>query len=75
MGFAYIAGGAHTTCKASDGAEGECPELDGGSSSTAGLQYYINDVAQTADESGFGLDACAHCAHVARTWRLAALPD
>ena len=29
VGFAYIAGGAHTVCKDSDGNEGECPEIGG----------------------------------------------
>jgi hypothetical protein len=62
VGFSYIAGGAHTTCKDADGVEGECPELGGaaeasGSSGTPSvLQYYVNDEAVTDDESGFGLD-------------------
>jgi hypothetical protein len=62
VGFSYIAGGAHTECKDADGVAGECPELGGvseasGHSGTASiLQYYVNDVAVTDDESGFGLD-------------------
>merc|ERR1719443_1553363 len=56
VGFAYIAGGAHTECPAGSGAE--CPEL-GGENQTGGstIQYYVNNVAVTNDESGFGLDA------------------
>jgi len=61
VGFAYIAGGAHTQCPAGSGAE--CPEVGGvseASGSTSGastLQYYVDNVAVTSDESGFGLDA------------------
>jgi uncharacterized protein (DUF305 family) len=56
VGFAYIAGGAHTECTASDGTVGECPELGGESAGTT-IQYYVDGVAVTSDESGFGLDA------------------
>merc|ERR1712226_130119 len=42
--------------KAGDGSEGECPEL-GGEDAGSTLQYYVDDAAQTKDESGFGLDA------------------
>jgi len=41
VGFAYEPGGAHF----------DLPEVEG-----EGLQYYVNDVAVTDDESGFGLD-------------------
>ena len=51
VGFSYIAGGAHTVCNG-----GECPEL-GGEAAGSTLQYYVNNVAVTDDESGFGLDA------------------
>jgi len=54
VGFAYIAGGAHTECPAGSGAE--CPELGGETGGTT-IQYYVNNVAITNDESGFGLDA------------------
>jgi len=56
VGFSYIAGGAHTECKDSAGAAGECPEL-GGEDGGSTLQYYVRGVAVTDDESGFGLDA------------------
>jgi uncharacterized protein (DUF305 family) len=56
VGFSYIAGGAHTECKDSEGAAGECPEL-GGEDGGSTLQYYVRGVAVTDDESGFGLDA------------------
>jgi hypothetical protein len=56
IGFAYIAGGAHTECADSEGAIGECPEL-GGETPTTTIQYYVDDVPVTDDESGFGLDA------------------
>ena len=56
VGFAYIAGGAHTECKDDSGAMGECPEL-GGEDGTTTIQYYVDGVARTDDESGFGLDA------------------
>merc|ERR1719262_1014178 len=51
IGFAYIAGGAHTECKAADGSLGECPELEDE------LQSFVNGAPVTDDESGFGLDA------------------
>jgi uncharacterized protein (DUF305 family) len=35
---------------------GECPELGGEDDGTT-IQYYVNGVAVTSDESGFGLDA------------------
>ena len=54
VGFAYIAGGAHMECVG--GPEGECPEL-GGEAAGSTLQYYVDGVAVTNDESGFGLDA------------------
>jgi hypothetical protein len=53
VGFAYIAGGAHTEC--AGGEDGACPELGGEDPETT-IQYYVNDVAITDDESGFGLD-------------------
>ena len=56
VGFAYIAGGAHTECRDADGVAGECPEL-GGEAAGSTLQYYVNGIAVTDDESGFGLDA------------------
>lgn len=56
VGFSYIAGGAHTECKDGDGGLGECPELGGEEPSTT-IQYYVDGVAVTDDESGFGLDA------------------
>ena len=59
VGFSYIAGGAHTECKDGDGGLGECPELGGEEPSTT-IQYYVDGVAVTDDESGFGLDACAY---------------
>jgi len=54
VGFAYIAGGAHTECPAGSGAE--CPELGGETGGTT-IQYYVNNLAITNDASGFGLDA------------------
>ena len=56
VGFAYIAGGAHTACKDSTGTLGECPELGGEPAGTT-IQYYVDGVAVTSDESTFGLDA------------------
>ena len=56
VGFAYIAGGAHTSCKDTNGVAGECPELGGEAAGTT-IQYYVGGVAVTSDESGFGLDA------------------
>lgn len=56
VGFAYIAGGAHQECTASDGKKGECPEL-GGEASGSTLQYYVDGKAVISDESTFGLDA------------------
>jgi uncharacterized protein (DUF305 family) len=56
VGFAYIAGGAHSECVATDGAKGECPEL-GGETGKSTLQYFVDGKAVTNDESGFGLDA------------------
>jgi len=57
VGFAYIAGGAHTECKQDTaGTLGECPELGGEAAGTT-IQYYVDGVAVTGDESGFGLDA------------------
>ena len=57
VGFAYIAGGAHTECKQDQaGNLGECPELGGEDGGTT-IQYYVDGVAVTDDESGFGLDA------------------
>lgn len=56
VGFSYIAGGAHAECKDENGEVGECPELGGEDPSTT-IQYYVDDVAITNDESGFGLDA------------------
>ena len=56
VGFAYIAGGAHTACKDSTGTLGECPELGGETGGTT-IQYYVDGVAVTSDESTFGLDA------------------
>lgn len=47
VGFAFEAGGALNSC----GDEEECPEVE------EGLQYYVDGVAKTEDESGFGLDA------------------
>jgi len=55
VGFSYIAGGAHTSCMDSTGAAGECPELGGETPTT--IQYHVNEIAVTTDESGFGLDA------------------
>ena len=56
IGFAYIAGGAHTSCKDVAGVADECPELDENT-----IQYYIDDVAvKDANLPGsgpFGLDA------------------
>ena len=57
VGFSYIAGGAHAECKDENGEVGECPEL-GGEDPSSTIQYYVDDVAVTDDESGFGLDAC-----------------
>ena len=58
VGFAYIAGGAHTECKQDQaGTLDECPELGGEAGGTTTIQYYVDDVAETTDESGFGLDA------------------
>ena len=57
VGFAYIAGGAHTECKQDQaGNLDECPELGGETPATT-IQYYVDGVARTDDESGFGLDA------------------
>ena len=56
VGFAYIAGGAHTSCKDAAMVAGECPELGGEAAGTT-IQYYVGGVAVTSDESGFGLDA------------------
>ena len=56
VGFAYIAGGAHTECRDDAGALGECPELGGEAGGTT-IQYYVDGVARTDDESTFGLDA------------------
>jgi hypothetical protein len=56
VGFAYIAGGAHTECKDAAGDLGECPEL-GGEAAGSTIQYYVNGNAVTDDESEFGLDA------------------
>jgi hypothetical protein len=56
VGFAYIAGGAHTECKQGDGTLGECPELGGEEPETT-IQYYVDGDAITDDESLFGLDA------------------
>jgi len=61
VGFAYIAGGAHTSCKSKDDGVGgylddECPELgaeDGGST----LSYHVDGKPVTNDASTFGLDA------------------
>merc|ERR1711865_744433 len=44
VGFSYIAGGAHTSCKDAAGALGECPEL-GGETPTTTIQYYVDNVA------------------------------
>eukprot|EP00964_Phaeocystis_antarctica_P025763 scaffold14500_cov73-Phaeocystis_antarctica.AAC.2 len=55
VGFSYIAGGAHTSCKDAAGVAGECPELGGETPTT--IQYYVGGAAVTTDESGFGLDA------------------
>ena len=53
VGFAWVAGGAHSACPVtSESDSGECPELDGGQ-----LQYYVQGKNVTSDESGFGLDA------------------
>merc|ERR1719162_477979 len=54
VGFSYIAGGAHTSCMDGTGAAGECPELGGETPTT--IQYHVNEIAVTTDESGFGLD-------------------
>jgi len=56
IGFAYIAGGAHTECMDDAGAKGECPELGGEAAGTT-IQYRIDGTKVTSDESGFGLDA------------------
>ena len=56
VGFAYIAGGAHTECRDAAGEMGECPELGGEDDGTT-IQYYVDGVAVNDDESGFGLDA------------------
>jgi len=56
VGFAYIAGGAHTECRDESGEMGECPELGGEDAGTT-IQYYVDGVAVNDDESGFGLDA------------------
>merc|ERR1719232_1347295 len=56
VGFAYIAGGAHTECRDGTGALGECPELGGEDGGTT-IQYYVDGVERTDDDSGFGLDA------------------
>jgi uncharacterized protein (DUF305 family) len=55
VGFAYIAGGAHTECKQADGSVGECPELGGEDPTT--IQYHVDGAPVTDDDSGFGLDA------------------
>jgi hypothetical protein len=59
VGFSYEPGGAHNDCTAAGASmgkftetEGECPELG-----VEALQYYMDGMPQTADESGFGLDA------------------
>merc|ERR1740133_642513 len=49
IGFAYIAGGAHTSCK--DAPEGVCPELDENT-----IKYYIDGVPAVGG-GPFGLDA------------------
>merc|ERR1712086_84217 len=51
-----MGGGAHTSCKDTAGKAGECPELGGEAAGTT-IQYYVDGVAVTSDESGFGLDA------------------
>ena len=56
VGFAYIAGGAHTECRDAAGEMGECPELGGEDAGTT-IQYYVDGFAVNDDESGFGLDA------------------
>eukprot|EP00964_Phaeocystis_antarctica_P060091 scaffold35799_cov80-Phaeocystis_antarctica.AAC.3 len=56
VGFAYIAGGAHTKCKNAAMVVGECPELGGEAAGTT-IQYYVNAAAVNNDESTFGLDA------------------
>jgi hypothetical protein len=52
VGFAFIAGGAHTECKDATGSLGECPELEGDM-----LQYYIDGVPGSIVDGDFGLDA------------------
>jgi len=58
VGFAFIAGGAHTECKDASGNVGECPELDGcktlGACAEAGLDYEIDGAA--ANGANLGLD-------------------
>ena len=58
-------GGAHNTCACPEddadcpediAVEGECPEL-GGEDPMSTIQYITKGVAETEDESGFGLDA------------------
>merc|ERR1719399_1737086 len=45
VGFAYIAGGAHTECKQDQaGNLDECPELGGETPATT-IQYYVDGVA------------------------------
>ena len=62
VGFAYIAGGAHTVCRDSGGTAGECPEVGGVAEAASNpttasvLQYFVDNVNITNDESGFGLD-------------------
>ena len=55
VGFAYIAGGAHTSCKDVNMVAGECPELGGEAGVPTTIQYYVSG-AKGAD-GGFGLDA------------------
>ena len=58
VGFAYIAGGAHAECKQDQaGNLDECPELGGEDGVPSTIQYYVDGVAVTDDESTFGLDA------------------
>merc|ERR1719157_196394 len=57
VGFSYIAGGAHASCKLTGGATGECPELGGEAAGTT-IQYYIDGLPDTSVAGGgFGLDA------------------
>merc|ERR1719157_480307 len=51
VGFSYIAGGAHTSCKDKAGAAGECPELGGEAAGTT-IQYYVDGVADTSAAGG-----------------------